>query len=79
VELLMPGEAEPAEPAGPRTAAPLGETPVTTKLPRRPVAAMGEEPAEAVGQSPWPTADAEWFYLDTRPLPEEQSRSPLVG
>ncbi|WP_436845780.1 SulP family inorganic anion transporter [Streptomyces tibetensis] len=34
---------------------------------------------EAAGPSPWPTADAEWFYLDTRPLPEEQARSPLVG
>ncbi|MEU6914468.1 SulP family inorganic anion transporter [Streptomyces olindensis] len=36
--------------------------------------------AEAAAPAPWPTADAEWFYLDTRPLPEERaSHSPFVG
>ncbi|MFC9126848.1 SulP family inorganic anion transporter [Streptomyces sp. NPDC057099] len=79
VELLMPGEAKQAEPAGSRTAASAGEAPATAPLPRRPVTGMGEEPAEAGEPSPWPTADAEWFYLDTRPLPEEQSRSSLLG
>ncbi|GAA2762348.1 hypothetical protein GCM10010103_13890 [Streptomyces paradoxus] len=66
VELLMPGEAKQAADPGP--------APAPTPLPRRPVS--GEEAAEP---SPWPTADAEWFYLDTRPLPEEHARSPLVG
>ncbi|PNG23678.1 hypothetical protein C1J00_02440 [Streptomyces cahuitamycinicus] len=32
-----------------------------------------------VAPSPWPTADAEWFYPGARPLPEEQARTPLVG
>ncbi|MGA5357638.1 SulP family inorganic anion transporter [Streptomyces purpurascens] len=79
VELLMPGEARRAEPAGSRAAASAGEAPATAPLPRRPVTEMGEGPAEAGEPSPWPTADAEWFYLDTRPLPEEQSRSSLLG
>ncbi|MFF7866450.1 SulP family inorganic anion transporter [Streptomyces qaidamensis] len=64
VELLMPGEAKQAADPGP----------APTPLPRRPV--PGEEVAEP---APWPTAEAEWFYLDTRPLPEEHARSPLVG
>ncbi|EFL31966.1 transmembrane sulfate transporter [Streptomyces viridochromogenes DSM 40736] len=72
VELLMPGEAKPAG-----AATPGSEARATAPLPRRrPVATTEEEAAEP---SPWPTADAEWFYLDTRPLPEEHSRSPLVG
>ncbi|MFI6374807.1 SulP family inorganic anion transporter [Streptomyces sp. NPDC050546] len=79
VELLMPGEAKQAEPAGSRTVASAGEVPAGAPLPRRPVAATGEGSAEAGEPSPWPTADAEWFYLDTRPLPEEQSRSSLLG
>ncbi|MFJ5728098.1 SulP family inorganic anion transporter [Streptomyces paradoxus] len=66
VELLMPGEAKQAADPGP--------APAPAPLPRRPVS--GEEAAEP---SRWPTADAEWFYLDTRPLPEEHARSPLVG
>ncbi len=64
VELLMPGEAKQAADPGP----------APTPLPRRPV--PGQEAAEP---APWPTADAEWFYLDTRPLPEEHARSPLLG
>ncbi len=72
VELLMPDEKKPARPPA---AGPAAEAPAP--LPRRPVAAPAEEP---VGPSPWPSADAEWFYLDTRPLPEEQRPgSPLVG
>ncbi|WP_229864137.1 SulP family inorganic anion transporter [Streptomyces djakartensis] len=69
VELLMPGETKPARsPAAAGAQAPL---------PRRPVAATVQEP---VGPPPWPSADAEWFYLDTRPLAEEQRPgSPLVG
>lgn len=71
VELLMPGEAK-------RAAAPPSafEAPAAAPLPRRPVAA----PEEAIAEPPpWPPADAEWFYLDTRPLPEEHARSPFVG
>ncbi|MFJ7332309.1 SulP family inorganic anion transporter [Streptomyces sp. NPDC101116] len=71
VELLMPGEAAPAV-----SEASVFEAPAAAPLPRRPVPTSGEATAEA---PPWPTADAEWFYLDTRPLPEEQARSPLVG
>ncbi|CAL9316995.1 hypothetical protein SUDANB51_02611 [Streptomyces sp. enrichment culture] len=74
VELLMPGEAKPAG------AGPVDEVPAPAPLPRRRAAATPEGPAEAVAPSPWPTADAEWFYLDTRPLPEERaSPSPFVG
>lgn len=74
VELLMPGEAAPARsPAA--SAAPAA--PASAPLPRRPVAPAAQEPPQA---SPWPSADAEWFYLDTRPLPEERRPgSPLVG
>ena len=71
VELLMPGEAK-------RAAAPPSafEAPAAAPLPRRPVAA----PEAAIAEPPpWPPADAEWFYLDTRPLPEEHARSPFVG
>ncbi|MEU2910606.1 SulP family inorganic anion transporter [Streptomyces massasporeus] len=71
VELLMPGEAKPAG-----AAPPAFEGPATAPLPRRPVTTAGKAAAQS---PPWPTADAEWFYLDTRPLPEEHARSPLVG
>ncbi|MFI8834280.1 SulP family inorganic anion transporter [Streptomyces afghaniensis] len=78
VELLMPGEAKPA--GGRAAAPPAGEA--QAPLPKRPVTAMAEEPwgepmGEPVPPSPWPTADAEWFYLDTRPLPDDQRSSPV--
>ncbi|MBX9365269.1 SulP family inorganic anion transporter [Streptomyces sp. WAC04114] len=71
VELLMPGEAKPAG-----SVPSVFEAPATAPLPRRPVPPAEEAAAEP---PPWPPADAEWFYLDTRPLPEEHTRSPLVG
>jgi MFS superfamily sulfate permease-like transporter len=74
VELLMPGE---AKPAGDRAEAPAGQA--QAPLPKRPVTAMAEEAwrEPAAEPSPWPTADAEWFYLDTRPLPDDQRSSPV--
>jgi hypothetical protein len=73
VELLMPGE---AKPAGDRAEAPAGQA--QAPLPKRHVPAMAEEAwrEPAAEFSPWPTADAEWFYLDTRPLPDDQRSSP---
>lgn len=74
VELLMPGE---AKPAGDRAEAPAGQA--QAPLPKRHVPAMAEEAwrEPAAEPSPWPTADAEWFYLDTRPLPDDQRSSPV--
>ncbi|GAA2538734.1 hypothetical protein GCM10010423_40510 [Streptomyces levis] len=77
VELLMPGEEtrpdRAPDAAAPNAAAPDAAAPgvpVPGRLPRRrPVAAPADGPARP---SPLPSADAEWFYLDTRPLPEEQ-------
>ncbi|MFD9444010.1 SulP family inorganic anion transporter [Streptomyces sp. NPDC060006] len=63
VELLMPGPAKPVPVADPA----LGEQahPTGTPLPGRP----STSPATGPAQGPGPTA--EWFYLDTRPMPEE--------
>ncbi|MFC8196328.1 SulP family inorganic anion transporter [Streptomyces sp. NPDC057298] len=63
VELLMPGPAKPVPVADPA----LGEQahPPGTPLPGRP----STSPATGPAQGPGPTA--EWFYLDTRPMPEE--------
>ncbi|WP_328846200.1 SulP family inorganic anion transporter [Streptomyces sp. NBC_00258] len=66
VELLMQG---PAKPVG--TPAPVADLAgeqdrsAGTAPPRRPYASTGAGPT----QGPGPTA--EWFYLDTRPMPEE--------
>ncbi|MFJ5993965.1 hypothetical protein [Streptomyces sp. NPDC092370] len=54
---------------------PGDQFPETAPLPRRAVTGPTEQAGEP---SPWPAADAEWFHLDTRPLPEEHARSPLV-
>ncbi|WP_328496501.1 SulP family inorganic anion transporter [Streptomyces sp. NBC_00414] len=58
VELLMPSVA--AEPASVGQALPSGAA-----LPRRPVAPPAPAPDQGPGSS------AEWFYLDTRPMPSE--------
>ncbi|QMV12328.1 SulP family inorganic anion transporter [Streptomyces lincolnensis] len=64
VELLMPGPAGPAGPA--RT--------VTT-----PTAVPDAPEPEAKDAAPTPGPTAEWFYLDTRPLPDDYAqRPPLV-
>lgn len=68
VELLMPG---PAKPVGTPASAPVADLAgerdrsAGTGLPRRPYA-----PTDA-GPVPGPGPTAEWFYLDTRPMPEE--------
>ncbi|MCX4908850.1 SulP family inorganic anion transporter [Streptomyces sp. NBC_00878] len=63
VELLMPGPAKPASVADPA----VGEQahPTGAALPRHPYAPTTTGPT----RGPGPTA--EWFYLDTRPVPEE--------
>ncbi|MEU9186202.1 SulP family inorganic anion transporter [Streptomyces sp. NPDC048484] len=65
VELLMPGPAKPAPVADPA----VGEQarPTGTALPKRPYA----PPATFPTQGPGPGPTAEWFYLDTQPMPEE--------
>lgn len=60
VELLMPGPAKHA--AGAEKAAAPQEQPAEAWAGPRP-----DRPAEA----PSPSPTAEWFYLDTRPMPEE--------
>ncbi|MFE6620122.1 SulP family inorganic anion transporter [Streptomyces sp. NPDC057740] len=72
VELLMPGPAKQAPTTSEPAAAPTQPTPAGTPMPAPPPAA----PAA-------PGPDAEWFYLDTRPLPDDATgyaeRPPLVG
>ena len=66
VELLMPGPATaPVADSAGEQARPAG-----TVLPPRPYA----PPATVPAQGPSPTA--EWFYLDTRPMPEEYPARP---
>lgn len=60
VELLMPGPAKHA--AGTQKAAPQEQRPAETSANPHP-----RRPADA----PSPSPTAEWFYLDTRPMPEE--------
>ncbi|MCT7356902.1 SulP family inorganic anion transporter [Streptomyces sp. 15-116A] len=70
VELLMPGTAEP----GGDTAAAAAPVESGVKAGAGFTAGLGL----TTGGSP--AADAEWFYLDTRPLPDDYAgRSPLVG
>ncbi|MGP4011050.1 SulP family inorganic anion transporter [Streptomyces sp. 4N124] len=67
VELLMPGPAKAAEPA---------------PTPAEPAPAPAEQaPVDAdTAPLPAPGPGAEWFYLDTRPLPADYAdRPPLVG
>jgi len=67
VELLMPGP-------GPDT---TGQPTRTTEpLPRRSVAAPETAPAAPAESAPVPGPTAEWFCLDTRPLPEEYATQP---
>ncbi|CAM5257169.1 hypothetical protein SALBM311S_00677 [Streptomyces alboniger] len=46
-----------------------------------PSADLGPDgPDRGPGPGPRPGPEAEWFYLDTRPLPDDYARrSPLVG
>ncbi|MFF3708944.1 SulP family inorganic anion transporter [Streptomyces phaeochromogenes] len=82
VELLMPGPAKPTStPTGGADMAadedfPSTARPADSVLPRR-----GYSPLTATGatyppQSPGPSPTAEWFYLDTRPMPEEYPTRP---
>ncbi|WP_051865644.1 SulP family inorganic anion transporter [Streptomyces griseus] len=64
VELLMPGPAKPTAADGPPPEA--GEQ--SAPLPQR-TAPQPAGTGTRAGQLPGPTA--EWFYLDTRPLPDE--------
>ncbi|MFI6008977.1 SulP family inorganic anion transporter [Streptomyces sp. NPDC051243] len=74
VELLMPG---PAKAEAPATRAP---EPAPSRTPS-PTASPTPSPTPTVAPSPGP--DAQWFYLDTRPLPggydDYAERPPLVG
>ncbi|MFE9770727.1 SulP family inorganic anion transporter [Streptomyces sp. NPDC005931] len=63
VELLMPGTAKRAAADAPMTDAPVTASPVTAPY---------SGAANAPHTAPLPPApDAEWFYLDTRPLPDD--------
>jgi hypothetical protein len=76
VELLMPGPAKPTRTPTPVADMAVGEQaqPTTrTALPRRPYA-PSTATATVPAQGPGPTA--EWFYLDTRPMPEEYETQP---
>ncbi|MFI1207650.1 SulP family inorganic anion transporter [Streptomyces sp. NPDC020802] len=71
VELLMPG---PAKPAGTPTG--VADTAVGERVPS-PAHPAGNAPprqpyaSPATDSAPGPSPTAEWFYLDTRPMPEE--------
>ncbi|KOG40854.1 SulP family inorganic anion transporter [Streptomyces resistomycificus] len=69
VELLMPGPAKPVTP------------PVEESTSRTAPVTPGTGPATAPSTPPSvPGPGAEWFYLDTRPLPDDYAeRPPLVG
>lgn len=72
VELLMPGPAK--------------QAPAATRPTSAPTPTPAPSPASIPAPPPAPGPDAEWFYLDTRPLPhgaddyqDSAERSPLVG
>jgi MFS superfamily sulfate permease-like transporter len=72
VELLMPS---PAAPVSHDDTVEPQPTPTSTPLP---TPTFTPTPASAPARTPGP--DAEWFYLDTRPLPDDYAgRPPLVG
>ncbi|NBM17090.1 SulP family inorganic anion transporter [Streptomyces sp. GC420] len=75
VELLMPGPAAPGEHAPARPVRPVRGTGPASGAGSGSVAGG----APAAGPAPLPGPTAEWFYLDTRPLPEAEAEYLMSG